>query len=907
MRTIAVVSTVGLLTCLAGDRVHAEVVLENAAIRFVLDAKGRATSVLDRINNRELCARPAPAFGARVGKDWYGCTALTRTPEGIEVECDDLKLTAALAATVTPHYIVLQLRELRMPPVKPIDSFTLLSLALRPMGNFDRWLGVVYDDKYATILCAGDDFTRHTAELRDKIPIIRLTCEREVRQRGNRAVLIGCPTDKVLDYVDVMEADLSLPRGARHRRHPLQRRSYFWCSPTPENIEPYIAWAKTGGFGQITISYTAFTKSCGHYEFKPSYSNGIEDLKTVVGKIHEAGLAAGFHIHFNKAHLHDPYVSPVPDKRFHKYETLLVAKPFDAKAKRVVTHRQPRRCDVEPRRRLLHVGDELIRYESVSKDSPYGFAGCKRGALGTKAAAHPAGARISLLNVDTWPIFIRFDQWTDIQQETADRLAAMYNAAKFDFVYFDGSEDVHPPRWYFCPKAQWEVYRRLKPEPVVCEAAATTHFSWHMMTRSNAYDSVKAERMKSLCRRYPCRAAPGRARSFTRINFGWLSYHARSAQTIGVQPDVLEFICSRGAAYDCPLSLSASLERLEQNSRTEDNFEVLRNWEMGRLADFFTDDMKQQLRSRTQEHILLVNEGGQYELHPYWEIKGLFTERVPAPPKDEPKKGSFASRFEYEVMGEVRAFHFTRRGNIWAVYWHAFDEGSLELPLPADALRLYERIGVPALPVKAKGHSVIVPVGPRRYIEFLGLNREQVVDAFKRAKLIPRPVYAVYVQAEDAVRLVGKMCLGSSVGVRPDGAFGDVVVPTGASSPNAQEAWYAEYKIRVPRDGRYYVWSRVWYPDTSHNSFSLARAGEPNTGAKFGNAMRFREWFWDGGNALRLEAGEERVWVYEREGSNDPRRSPRLDLLCIVDSHGYVPTDEAARGALKTRANDVHP
>jgi hypothetical protein len=52
-------------------------------------------------------------------------------------------------------------------------------------------------------------------------------------------------------------------------------------------------------------------------------------------------------------------------------------------------------------------------------------------------------SRVGLLDVDTWPVFVRFTQNTGIQDEVAERLRAIYEQAGFHFVYYDGAEDVH--------------------------------------------------------------------------------------------------------------------------------------------------------------------------------------------------------------------------------------------------------------------------------------------------------------------------------------------------------------------------------------------------------------------------------------------------------------------------------
>ena len=85
------------------------------------------------------------------------------------------------------------------------------------------------------------------------------------------------------------------------------------------------------------------------------------------------------------------------------------------------------------------------------------------------------------------------------------------------------AEDVHVPLWYHIANAQYRVWKRLVPAPPIAETAATSNFSWHMMTRGVAFDIIApAEGMKDFCDLMPCRAAAARTADFCRIEFGWL-------------------------------------------------------------------------------------------------------------------------------------------------------------------------------------------------------------------------------------------------------------------------------------------------------------------------------------------------------------------------------------------------
>ncbi|MFQ6099210.1 MAG: hypothetical protein ACE5O2_15870, partial [Armatimonadota bacterium] len=600
--------------------------------------------------------------------------------------------------------------------------------------NLGSWLNVVWDDDFAVALVAANVDTKCWSKAKAGRVFLNADSEARVRLEGCEVAIIGCPRGEFLGRLDRFERDYGLPHGVTNRNAPDQRWSYFWTITNPATVDKAIAYAKQGGFRQLIISYTEFSKSAGHFPWRETYPNGLRDLQAVVAKVRAAGLSPGLHVHFNKAHLRDPYVTPVPDPRLYKDLSIPLARAIDPNTTQVPTATPPERFPTKDGQRVLQIGDEIIEYRALSLQPPFGFKGCTRGHLGTRATAHAAGETVYRLGVDTgWPIFIRFDQEAGIQQEVARRIANIYNACKFDFIYFDGSEDVYDPFWYYIPKAQYEVYRLLDPEPIVAEAAARGHFSWHMLSRSNAYDSVPPEEMKDFCRKYPCRAAANNAKNFTGVNFGWLAYTPRTPRTIGTQPDILEFIASRAAAWDCPLSLHTPLDRLDAHPRTPDNLEVIRNWENVRIEGWLTDEQKRELRNLDQEHILLINEQGEREIHAYRQI-------------EQPANGS----------DRLRAFVFERGGDVVVVYWHPFAFGQLRLTLPATKVILYRPYGTP-VEYEARGDAIIVPLGDRRFLECAGMSEDAVVRAFQEATVVAPESARIWLRASDFNKRVGQM------------------------------------------------------------------------------------------------------------------------------------------------------
>ena len=145
-----------------------------------------------------------------------------------------------------------------------------------------------------------------------------------------------------------------------------------------------------------------------------------------------------------------------------------------------------------------------------------------------------------------------------------------------------------------------EVYRLIRPEPLFAEAAAHSHFSWHMMSRSNAFDGVPPEEMKEFIRIHPAEEAPRSAMDFSHNNFGWLYFYLPTEKSIGSQVDIYEYASSRAAAWDCPIALAADPDRFDAHPRTPDILEAIRRWE--EMRPLLTQAQRESLRNLKQGH-----------------------------------------------------------------------------------------------------------------------------------------------------------------------------------------------------------------------------------------------------------------------------------------------------------------
>jgi len=603
----------------------------------------------------------------------------------------------------------------------PISEMWFLRLPVKNLGHWGDWLNVIWDEKVAVNVLAADPCANADSEEGEDYRILLAGVDEKVKLTGVTAALITCAKDQLRDKIAVVERDYNLPNGVASRRGELYDASYYWtANVTPQNVDEHIKYAKMGGFRLMNIYYPAFLENrgyrlIGNYDvFRSEYPNGKADLKAMLKKIKDAGITPGCHFLHSHIGRDSKYVTPVADHRLNLLRIFTLSEPLGKADTTIYVEQNPQGSTMAGNRKVLKIGGELVSYKGYTTTYPYKFYGCVRGVDETKAGAQPEGYMFGLLDVSEFgATSVYIDQYSDLQDEVAAGIADLWDAG-FEFFYFDGSEGVNPPFWFHVANAQWRVFSKLKPEPIFAEGAAKTHFSWHMLTGGNAFDVFRPEKLKEETIKHPFREAPRMQDNFTRLNFGWLGYWLPGEKTIGTQPDQLEFVTSKAAAWDCPVSIHANPASLENHPRTADNFEVFRRWEEVRAKKWLTEEQKKMLRDPEQEFTLLLNEKNEFELVPCDQIKDIAN----------------GSR-------DVIAFTFKRGNDLYAYYWHISGDKKLELPVKAGNLVLMENLGSAIqLQAGAGDDKTVLPAGKRRYIKVANLSVDDLENAFKNSRIL---------------------------------------------------------------------------------------------------------------------------------------------------------------------------
>ena len=717
----------------------ADVVIENAAVRLVIGADGAARSLIHKSTGEEcraaevrtpICAitqyRPYDNENFLIypaKPRVFPACRVERRGDRLYVGFEDTYDIAVIRLDIEDDYIGFSLERvdyrIEAYGVKrqtEIDEFALLRLPLRPRAHFGEWLNVVWDDRVAVNLLGTHPGTRIDAFPTAEATTLYAGLDAQVGLFGPGAALVVSSREGLLPAIGQIERDYDLPRCVESRRDGSYRCAYYSLrGVTPENIDAHIEYARRGGFRTMRVYYVDFARSCGHYGWREEYPGGMEDLRYVTDRIRAAGMIPGLHFHYSKVGVNDPYINGGhPDTRMNSVCELVLAEPAGAAATVLVVEGNTQGLRREEGRRLLHLGDELISYADCTTRPPYMLTGCRRGLHNSQPAAHAAGSRARLLDVDDWPLFVRIDQNTGIQREIAGRLGRIYAEAGFRFVYFDGAEDVPMPYWYNVSRSQSVVYDVLRPAPLFAEGALKSHFGWHILSRGNAFDIFPPEYIRPAMKKYTLRCAARNAEDFTAVDFGWVNYLAPGGATIGMQPDMYEYIYCKALAWDAPVSLVGNLEELRRHPRTEDNLRVMERWERAKLADAFTPEQKERLKDPDREFFLFEDSQGRFELYPCRQLT----------PNDE---------------SGVRAFLFRRGTKSCILYWHTSGEDQLRLTLPASRPTLTDDRGR-RIAFRREGRLCLLPAAGRAVLE-LDLPEEEAERLFLGAvRKINRPI-----------------------------------------------------------------------------------------------------------------------------------------------------------------------
>lgn len=537
-------------------------------------------------------------------QDFTGCKAIRAWVHG-DGQRQALKIQLGSGQGHRDDYIPINFKgwkqiELTKPALNDLDYSNVADILFyyngMPAGKTVECLidqvEMVLDDHGKEKIILLEDFESSQSALWDN-GNLELSLE-TVKRHGLTPVVFGIvatPEDQWVKVVPEFQTAAGIPSprlgGVWNKISPWIKESYFFLTNFKESeYDEALAIAKRGNFKMILLLCT-WTDAHGHYKIRTAhYPEGFESLKRTFERFNAEGIKVGLHFLAASIDYPDPYLTPVPDKRLVTGAEVTLARPIDEKSDFIETNEPPTdfpKTEVKTYTeagRTLWIDDELIYYDTVSTEKPYGFTKCKRGFRGTKKAAHQQNAKVRHL-VRAYGYYM-FDLDSTLAGEIADHVAETVNKLNVDMIYFDGSERLQKTtdgrdHWYYNAILHKTFFDRFKNKNILYQASSTSPYSWHQMARTasaDGHDDLRAyleERSGGFKSYFSLNHLP--------LDIGWYYAYDKKAT-----PDMYEYILTKSIAYDSSMSLQTSVAAAKAHPFIGEILDMIRVYDDLRLT-----------------------------------------------------------------------------------------------------------------------------------------------------------------------------------------------------------------------------------------------------------------------------------------------------------------------------------
>ena len=374
----------------------------------------------------------------------------------------------------------------------------------------------------------------------------------------------------------------------------------------------------------------------------------MADLKPVIDRFHAEGIIVGMQPYAFFMAKTCPWVTPVPDPRLASDAVFTLSAELPVGAADVPVDEST--ADMSTitgffvRNSItLRIEEELITYSGATKEAPFTFTGCTRGAYGTTASAHPKGARAYHLK-ECFGLFVP-DPETTLFEEVAAKTAELVNEAGFDGIYLDAldGEDVlggWQNSWHYGTRYVFEIWKRLN-RPTIMEASTFHHHLWFVRSRMGAWDHPSRSHRAFIDMHV--RGNESSSRMFLPGNLGWWAFKMwGGSQTEPTFPEDIEYLCAKAIGTGSGLSCTTFDAGSPGHQRLA---AITRQYEALRHADYFPEDVKAKLAVLGDDYTLEEAGEGEWRLRPAeyarhkvtgqadgsesWQVANAFGEQMP--------------------------------------------------------------------------------------------------------------------------------------------------------------------------------------------------------------------------------------------------------------------------------------
>jgi len=620
MKTILIVLGLFATCSVASGMQQNSIVIENTHVQYTISADGKNLAFIDRASGIDYLKKDnsSACASVRCGGVEYPATSAQLEKDKLTIEFNKANTKAVLRVKSLDSYIRLTAESIRG---DNIESLTFLNVPLTLQGR--------PDEPFGSCALSLNLITR-VNQLPALQTNLQASCYDKFGTKGAKVAIVAMPMDKMLTALKqvLTEAD-EMPHctvaGPWAQDMPFNHGSYLFNfgSLTESNVDEWISMAKKLGVTQIdNHGGSSFFRFGDFVLDSKKWPEGWDTYRRIVKRLHDTGIGSIFHTYAFFIDKQSKYVTPVPDKRLDAFRTFTLAEAIDSNSTEITVNESTSGMNTitgffEHNSVILHIDDELITFGDVSQEPPWRFTKLRRGAFGTKPAAHQKSAKARHLK-ECFGLLVP-DPESTLFEEIAKNHADIVNSCGFDGIYLDAIDGSSILRggdecWYWANKFVFDIQKHLK-KPVGMEMSAMWHHFWQFRTRWQAWDYPQRGHKRFI----DIHAASVNGGLLLPLHLGWWNFqHFDPPQVEPSYPDVIEYLGAKLIGWDAGISLTGSINRQRLNEvplfgRAVD---ILRTCEELRRDNIFDEKIKAQLRQPGKEFSLFQDTSGKWRFRP---------------------------------------------------------------------------------------------------------------------------------------------------------------------------------------------------------------------------------------------------------------------------------------------------
>ncbi|WP_316753117.1 hypothetical protein [Pedobacter gandavensis] len=658
------ISTVILFLLLCANLSAQQINLKSPDLNLAVSPTGQITAMLNPKTNKNYLAPgvKAPLLKIRTANDWEEPAKAVFNPKSgiMTLDFAQSKISADIKVTQKKSHLVFELTGLSAKDkVKAISWGSYPTIIGQTIGEV---IGVVRDGEYAIGLQSlnvktigglllndgGADDSRGSVALtqaygsslqafsldRSKarkttvwtqypdMPVSAIPGETTI---GSKIAVFGCPENQVLSRIGVIEVEEGLPHplinGVWHKQSPETGRAYLIGDFDESNIDAMLDYTKQAGL--MSVYHESPFLSWGHFALNPvSFPNGNAGMKTCVDKASKMGIRIGVHTLSTFINTNDPYVTPVPDKRLALTGSSILTANISPDATEITVESDQYFKNLKPSTlHAVQIGEEIIRFRTVSTTAPFKLLDCQRGAYGTKAAAHVKGTAAGMMM--DYPYNTLFPDF-NLQQEIAGNLSRFFNETGVSHMDFDGHEGCFSSgEGDYGMQAFADKVLKDTKHTVVNGTSRSSHYYWHNCSYWNWGEPWYGGFRESQGD-YRLENQPFLERNYMPNMLGWFLLSSTTTA------EDIEWMMARAAGYNAGFALVARYKNLQKNPNTKELLALIKLWQDAYRSKIFSPDQLTRLKNPENDfHLEQHNKG--WNLYPFKKFKFEHAKQVLQP------------------------------------------------------------------------------------------------------------------------------------------------------------------------------------------------------------------------------------------------------------------------------------